>query len=107
MTRDELVEAGVEVILVPNAPDYLVDDFRSVVTRILDAVEPLIRADEMEATAADIIGRSRQSRQQLRAKVEALRDEAMDHARNGDQTATAIIAYQTVLALLDGSSDGP
>lgn len=41
----------------------------------------------------------------LHAKVETLRDEAIEHARNGDQTATAIVAYQTVLALIDGSSE--
>lgn len=62
----------------------------------IDRTIRLIREDERAKLLAD-----------LRAKVAALRDEAMDHDRaTGDPTfAMAIIAYQTVLTLLDGSSD--
>lgn len=88
MTRDQLVQAGVQAILnryrpVPDADEQL----REAVGVVVDTIGPLIRADEREHVGAD-----------LRAQVAAL----LDPDTSGWAYQDAVI---DVLALLDGATD--
>jgi hypothetical protein len=65
---------------------------------IIDAVEPLIRADEREHINNLMYAIAEQKTlDDLRAKVEALPRWRMD------DTLVAVLAYEDVLALLDGA----
>jgi len=94
MNRDELIEAGVRVI-VKKRPLTTAEAMDA----ILDAVEPLIRADERErfdlAVGAVALN---EELADLRAKVEALTTEY-------DSAVDDYISRADVLALFDGGSD--
>ena len=112
MVHDELVEAGASAM-----PKTLSRRARETWAAIvLDAVEPLIRADEREAFGITLSGMEEKAYAQgghnrladLRAKVEALRDNAKEWQEKSPVQSpwTAYVgAYNHVLDLIDGGSD--
>ena len=77
MTRDELIEVGAKSILSSDPPPGELEGCRSLAEDILDAVEPLIRADERLKERANIHSKSNHLVRSLmladlRAKAEAL-----------------------------------
>ena len=97
MTREELIQVGVDALPLRVWRELMMED---VVEYVLDAVEPLIRADERKAASAPAImsymdGAVDEYRDDLRAKVEAM-----------DQSAGLNRVWRSkVLAMLGGSTD--
>jgi len=93
MTRDELIDAAMEAAQsIPNPVRPLFDeDDEAQVEAVVDAVEPLIRADEREQMPPRIRPQAIRAdeRATLRAKVEAL------------ETFHNMVWKQDVLALID------
>jgi hypothetical protein len=108
MVHDELVEAGASAM--PKTLSRRARETWTVI--VLDAVEPLIRADEGKRNAIAEVERAWAERADLRAKVEALRMDAVaasGHAEGDAEIYAAIggvAMADDVLALIGGSSDG-
>jgi len=114
MTRDELIKAAMDAaqnIPKPSRPIFDDDDERGVIAAV-DAAEPLIRADErahftkdgtMSAHLSTYQAGQKYALADLRAKVEALRDES--DGRH-DFLLGKRFACQSVLNLIDGGGDG-
>ena len=106
MTRDELIEAGAQAVkdrYYGTVADALTAGLiRQEVATTVDAVEPLIRADEGKRNAIAEVERAWAERADLRANVEAL---AVFVTTNNLLGTTRYVRLGDVLALIDGSSD--
>jgi hypothetical protein len=99
MTRDELIEVGAQALAARLNKAYGMDptpDHHDIAdaTALLDAVEPLIRADERCNCSAI------KERDYLRAKVQAL-----PHWGPEEFVVEEWVKRADVLALLDGNSE--
>lgn len=95
MTREELIEAVIPALGLSYVrhPGYAQGRAR----RVIDAVEPLIRADEREFLAPEVPMARDDLRNELRAKVEAL--------PGSPNSALDWVLRVDVLALLDGDTN--
>jgi len=105
MTRDELLAAGARAW---HADSWRIDG--DAVAAIIDAVEPLIRADERgiyEDRIKGLLHTLLTYRADLRAKVKALDDSHYTTClQTGDSTpCTCPDVVAAVLALIDGNPD--
>jgi hypothetical protein len=110
VTRDDLIEAGAQAITRTfGSPG----GSRHAAEVVLDAVEPLIRADEQKQYDLAMFSQYRRDRDaemaDLRAKVEALRDTAIEMR---DLNPDVYLIWQQdadvlndVLALIDGDDE--
>lgn len=75
---------------------------------VIAAVEPLIRADEQERHGSNCGGMWDEWLDDLRGKVQALRDDEAEVARKGRSDARCFVAaYEVVLTLLDEGETEP
>jgi hypothetical protein len=110
MDRDELIDAGAWAL-----EDVEGSAARSIAGLILDAVEPLIRADEREHSTAEVAATGRWCREDeratMRAQVEALRDaesqllQEMRLPVSRERIQNNIGIYRRILSLFDGGGD--
>jgi hypothetical protein len=116
MNRDELVEVGAQAIAAQYVPTADIEDrLREDVGVVVDAVEPLIRADEQDQMLSrmGVPGGIRNLvLADLRANVEALRDKwrrSVERDPDGKLSGydrAHVGALNDVLDLIDGGSDG-
>jgi hypothetical protein len=116
-TRDELIDAGAKAICEQYEPVANSDErLRRDVGIVLDAVEPLIRADERRHMSALVdrysnrLDAADQTLIDLRAKVEALLEQTPRRRMAALTYSTGRVdgrrkALDDVLALLDGTAD--
>jgi hypothetical protein len=105
--RDKLVEAGVKALMEGGLDlyDAALDQFPHNVSLVIDAVEPLIRADEQERHGNNCRGMWEEWLGDLRAKVEALAEKASVRELSDPNAYARRVAYDAVLALLEEDSD--
>jgi hypothetical protein len=107
---EELIEAGANALYsllghTDRKPDWHSGDAEHLqAAAVIDAVEPIIRADEFEKAYEDVISRARLSRKQLREQVEALPTDRVTVLESGAQIHVARESLEKfkadVLALL-------
>jgi hypothetical protein len=108
MDRDDLIDAGTQAICEMYVPTATADEeVRWEVGVVVDAVEPVIRADERERnTPLDITAYRAALLAGLRAKVEALPERGISMTWDHPE-GCALVWRDEVLALLDGTTDEP
>ena len=101
MNRDELIKVAAWAFYDATGPHsddpHMWEDLIPHISAALDAIEPIIRGDEIAKYDEVWRGAHEQYRRELRAGVEALPTD--------DVGRTIVVARDDVLDLIDGSSD--
>jgi hypothetical protein len=104
-TRARAIEAGARALRDWMGYRVATESLRRKVAAVVDAVEPIIRADERAETIREEMALRRRVLLNLRAQVEALPSTSLVSAVevwNGEY----VVRLRDVLALLDGESNG-